>query len=467
MPNLPDISQLQAAILGTVCLSYQPWFDIKGLVHPNMFDGSQRELAEFLWERNQQQQAYDLNLLKAKFSAPLIDSLIKSQTGPDMLQEHARLLHDSYMASKEQELSLQLQSDVKGGKSFNEAYAQKEGSMELLRSLFTAKQDRAAVFTKALDSVRYAMENPGITGVPSGIAGMDEFTNGFQKGTMYVLGARPNMGKTTLMATIVDNQITLGYNPIIFSLGDGSKNKLIVKIACIRVGIAWPKVRDGKITKEEYERIEQAISQMYESGIQIYDIKDMPGKKVSQMTEHIRDLQRNGNQIDMVWIDYFQQINPDDKRLLAGTNQAGEQIAEAIQYMSIMLDLPVFAFSQLNRQVEIRGGAQRARLSDFRGSGGIEQAARTVFALYRPEYYNILEDEEGMSLKGVTEVLILKDDVRGKPSDDSAIRLQWRDERLQGYQEEDSQPSPAPQAESTLIVRSRSARMNDDDDIPF
>ena len=63
---------------------------------------------------------------------------------------------------------------------------------------------------------------------------------------------------------------------------------------------------------------------------------------------------------------------------------------------------------QLSRAVETRGGAKRPQISDLRESGAIEQDADLIAFLYRPEYYGILEDEEGNSLRGITEVIISK-----------------------------------------------------------
>ena len=72
------------------------------------------------------------------------------------------------------------------------------------------------------------------------------------------------------------------------------------------------------------------------------------------------------------------------------------------------LNVPVLALSQLSRGVETRGGDKRPQLSDLRESGSIEQDADIVMFLYRPEYYKITVDEEGMPTQGVGEVIIAK-----------------------------------------------------------
>ena len=48
------------------------------------------------------------------------------------------------------------------------------------------------------------------------------------------------------------------------------------------------------------------------------------------------------------------------------------------------------------------------QLSDLRESGAIEQDADIVSFIYRPEYYNITQDENGNSLHGIGEIIIAK-----------------------------------------------------------
>ena len=128
--------------------------------------------------------------------------------------------------------------------------------------------------------------------------------------------------------------------------------------------------------------------------------------------------------------------------------------------------MPVIALSQLSRAVEVRGGSKRPQLSDLRESGSIEQDADMVSFIYRPEYYQILEDEEGQSLKGIAELIIAKnrhgalDTIKMRFTADFA-RFSDLDDPDFGALPEDTFDNPY----SNVITRP--SKMNEDEDIPF
>ena len=59
-------------------------------------------------------------------------------------------------------------------------------------------------------------------------------------------------------------------------------------------------------------------------------------------------------------------------------------------------------------RIEIRPSDKRPILSDLRESGAIEQDADIVCFIYRPEYYGLTEDADGMDTENMGELIVAK-----------------------------------------------------------
>ncbi len=96
----------------------------------------------------------------------------------------------------------------------------------------------------------------------------------------------------------------------------------------------------------------------------------------------------------------------------------------------------------------------------------IEQDADMVCFIYRPEYYQILEDEEGQSLKGVAELIVAKH--RNGALD--TVRLKFTDKfaRFSNLDDLNFDDLPADTFENPAnnVIITRPSKMNDED-IPF
>ena len=235
-----------------------------------------------------------------------------------------------------------------------------------------------------------------ITGVPSGFNDFDKLSGGLQPGSLYILAARPSMGKTTFSLNIAENAaLKEGKSVVIFSL-EMSKEQLAYKLLCSQANVDMLKLRTGNLDDDDWERIARATGPL--SKAKIY-IDDTAGITVMEMRSKCRKIKMEHG-IDMILIDYLQ--------LMSGSSgndnrqQEVSEISRSIKALAKEMECPVIALSQLSRAPEQRAD-HRPMLSDLRESGSIEQDADVVMFLYRDEYYN-KETEE----KGIGECIIAK-----------------------------------------------------------
>ena len=115
---------------------------------------------------------------------------------------------------------------------------------------------------------------------------------------------------------------------------------------------------------------------------------------------------KSQHNIQLVVVDYLQMMH--GPRSAENRQQEIAMISRSLKSLAKELSIPVLALSQLSRQVEQRGGERRPQLSDLRESGAIEQDADVVMFVYRPERYEITQDNQGNSTTNVGEIIIGK-----------------------------------------------------------
>lgn len=239
--------------------------------------------------------------------------------------------------------------------------------------------------------------------VPSGYLELDKMTSGWKATDLVIVAARPSMGKTAFVLNLARNA-AVDYNmPVaIFSLEMGAV-QLAKRLISLECEIDAQKVANGKMSDNEFGILRDKVEKLSTSPIYI---NDQPAINVYELRAQCRRLQ-NAHGIKMVIIDYLQLMSGGGDK---GMNREQEisTISRSLKGLAKELNIPVIALSQLNRSVETRGGDKKPQLSDLRESGSIEQDADMVMFLYRPEYYNMNEGNDGASLKGVAEVIIAK-----------------------------------------------------------
>jgi replicative DNA helicase len=304
----------------------------------------------------------------------------------------------------------------------------------------------------------------GLTGVPTGFLDLDRLTSGWQASDLIIVAARPGMGKTSFTLALARNAaMDFGKGVALFSL-EMSNVQLVQRLVSLEAEIPGSKMRNGQLEDYEWQQLHTAIEKM--SDVPIF-IDDPPAINIFELRAKCRRLKMQ-HDIQLIVIDYLQLMTGKSDNKSGNREQEISSISRALKGLAKELNVPVIALSQLSRAVESRGGSKRPMLSDLRESGAIEQDADIVSFIYRPEYYGLLEDEEGNSLKGTAEVIVAKH----RNGALETVKLKWVGEFAKFDNLDDSDFDVFSNGDDSKKIQSgvitRSSKMNNDlDDIPF
>lgn len=238
-----------------------------------------------------------------------------------------------------------------------------------------------------------------LRGIPTGFRDLDNILAGLQRSDLFILAARPSMGKTALALNFAHNVAVDAKEPVlVFSL-EMSKEQLVDRLLAMESGVdAWA-LRTGNLTDADFEKIGQAMGTLSEAPM---FIDDTPGITVSDLRTKAR---REAHQrpLGLIIVDYLQLMSGGGRFGGEGNRvQEISEISRGLKGVARELNVPLIALSQLSRSVESRS-PQIPQLADLRESGSIEQDADVVAFIYREEYYNPETDR-----KKITDILIKK-----------------------------------------------------------
>lgn len=272
-----------------------------------------------------------------------------------------------------------------------------------LRKNFKSLHDVLRITMQEIEDNRKKTDD--ITGVPSGFAGLDRITAGWQKTDLIILAARPSVGKTAFALNLAMNaSMNAGkqYPVALFSLEMGAGQIVKRMLSCVSE-VNMESITRGKMAEHEFVQMSQRMTKLSQAKI---FIDDQAALNIFELRAKARRL-KSKHDIQLIIIDYLQlmQANVDK-----GGNREQEisKISRDLKALAKELEVPIVALSQLNRSVETRTASKVPQLSDLRESGAIEQDADLVMFLYRPEYHGINNDAMGETIEGETHIVIAK-----------------------------------------------------------
>lgn len=221
------------------------------------------------------------------------------------------------------------------------------------------------------------------TGEPTGFRELDKIIQGFRKGTLNILGARPAMGKTTLAMNIAENVAQRGGRVLVFSLEMLSEDLGKRQLAA-QSGYSVRDIESGMIgSARDWQNFMDTASSMAREDIVVY------AKGVSTVQHIKNELYKNMREkpVSLVVIDYLQLLSLSRDERTGSKYEEITKISRELKKLSLNANIPILCLSQLSRQSEERTD-KHPMLSDLRDSGAIEQDADTVLFVHRDAYYD-------------------------------------------------------------------------------
>lgn len=268
-------------------------------------------------------------------------------------------------------------------------YAAEEGavaqSLDLLRAV-KPLQNRELLssmdMAKLLEDNFEKRDKAGDLGLTFPWHNLESQVGTMQPGDFWLVGARPETGKTTILQQIGTHSAEQG-KVVFFASVEMSAQAIGDRLIQSKTGLPIWVLRKGKYG-EQWNEIYKALGWVGDLPIWWLPGRGMTTKDIEAKAREIKE--RAG--LDIILVDYLQILG--DKEGESQNVRVGN-ISRNLKVMAEELEVPVVVASQLSRASELRVD-KRPILADLRDSGSLEQDADVVLFLYRYELHYTEED---------------------------------------------------------------------------
>lgn len=226
------------------------------------------------------------------------------------------------------------------------------------------------VMMRVIDGINAAAEGDVAPGWPTGFPTLDRFHNGgMRPGKVYVLAARPSVGKSSVSWQILAVNASAGRVSLV--LNQEMEDEEIGQRALANEGrIDYGRIQTGKLTEEDWARASEGVEKLGHAPIWIDDEPSLSLPAINSKARYVRKLK-------LLVVDYLQLCEGEgETRTLAVGS-----VSRGLKKLAKQLGIAVILLSQLNRKVDERPD-KRPQMSDLRDSGEIEQDADAIWFMW-------------------------------------------------------------------------------------
>ena len=326
--------------------------------------------------------------------------ITKNVTSTACIEHHCAILKEMYIQREMKRITL-------GGIGENTGY----DAIEMIDKKISKLKEKVVLddfkgIDETLVNLYTHMDNvkhKELTGITTGFNTLDKITGGLQAGGMYILAARPSVGKSAFMGKMVFNAAKKGYHVGVISL-EMTDNQITARIASLATEIEyWRIYRSRLVDEEQTEKFYRITAKVSELPILI---SDKTGVDISEIKAKISRLRRK-SKIDILYIDYLQLLDTDDKDRNSNREQQVSKISRGLKLLAKDYGIPIVVLAQLNRVSE-QMADKKPKLHNLRESGSLEQDADGVMFIHRDYMSGIKQNEDGSSTENQADIIIAK-----------------------------------------------------------
>ena len=407
-------TELEMAILGSIVLEQTAFGRVYGILQADVFYHDHHQLIfnslQSMWEDNQPIDIITATIYISKKGTKTLNGssvpyymveLTKAVCSTSHLEYHALLLREMYV---EREMIKLTTSGLMG----------KEGVRymdELQDKLIKLRQVKNTDDFKDIDDILIELyqnmdkaKGKELAGITTGIKQLDKISGGFEVGGMYILGARPSVGKSALMGKMVLGAALKGAKVGIISL-EMEDTKITARIASMVSEIDFWRINRNRMTDQDQSNRFYQIMASELSHLPI-KISDKASVNIGDIKSKVARLKQR-NEIDILFIDYLGLIDTDGGNRNANREQEVSKISRGVKLMAMQYEIPVVLLCQLNRATD-KEAEKKPKLHNLRESGSLEQDADGVLFLHRDFMAGIKTNEKGQSTENEADLIIAK-----------------------------------------------------------
>ena len=210
--------------------------------------------------------------------------------------------------------------------------------------------------------------------IKSNFKKLDSLTGGFFPGEVTVVGARPTIGKTAFIGSLIKNIIREPGNNCLFFSIEMAAEVFCSRLAASMLRIPFLKIRDSQLNEKEKESVQKQLKEIKDFPLYI---EDNPDQNIVDLCKQARKLVREKD-IKIIFIDYLGLIHtPDD---CAPVFEQTSYIIKKLKILARELNIPIVLTCQVSRSGY---PSTPPDLSQLRGTGDIENVSDVIIFIDR------------------------------------------------------------------------------------